>query len=290
MNWSLSHLVCALQSRSVLAVGVAFSYSVPLHVVTATHALPSLTLENAVPTTHAAHLRSAIVEPASDWPSPFGHVAQAEQLSVASVVLVPALKRPAPHSAHVRSLLALAATVVRKPLPHGALTSWHAVPSLTFENVAPAVQPWHSRSAIAEPVLRRPWPTGHVDHVVQRSVASVELVPDLKAPASHGLHSTSLLAVAATVVYDPGPQAELTARHVALLSTFEYVDPAAQEVHWRSAVLEPGLDRPLPVEHVDHVVQLSLASVPELGPALNCPDAHFAHERSLLVVAIAVVR
>ena len=132
-------------------MGTAVSYSVPLHVVTATHALPSSTLEYAVPATHAAHLRSAMVEPASDWPLPAGHVAQAVQLSVASVVLVPALKRPAPHSAHCRSLLALAATVVRKPGPHGALTGWHAAPLSTLENVEPAVHAAHLRSAMVEP-------------------------------------------------------------------------------------------------------------------------------------------
>ena len=93
-------------------------------------------------------------------------MAQAAQLSVASVVLVPVLKRPAPHSAHCRSLLALAATVVRKPLPHGELTSWHALPSLTIENVEPAMHAEHLRSALLEPASDWPSPGMHVAHLV----------------------------------------------------------------------------------------------------------------------------
>ena len=41
--------------------------------------------------------------------------------------------------------------------------------------------------------------------------------------------------------------------------------------------------------YVDHAVQLSVASVLALGPALKVPVLHEAHVRSLLVVAVAVV-
>ena len=100
----------------------------------------------------------------------------------------------------MRSLLAVAAMLVWKPGAHAVLTTLHAPPSLTSEKVKPALQPLHSRSAIAEPSLRRPWPTGHVAHAVQLSVAAVELVLDLKVPSLQLSHARSLLAVAATMV------------------------------------------------------------------------------------------
>ena len=68
MNWWSPHVLCASQSRSVLALGAVFSYSVLVHCVTATHELPSFTLEYSVFTTQAAHWRSAVAEPAADWP------------------------------------------------------------------------------------------------------------------------------------------------------------------------------------------------------------------------------
>ena len=80
-------------------------------------------------------------------------MAHAAQLSVASVVLVVALKVPEAHAAHFKSLLTVAATVVRKPGAHGALTAWHALPSLLDENVEPATHAAHWRSADAEPAL-----------------------------------------------------------------------------------------------------------------------------------------
>ena len=65
VNWPPGHeAVCVLQSRSVEAVGATFSYSSDVHSVTATHALPSLALEYVLPDAHAAHWRSATVEPA----------------------------------------------------------------------------------------------------------------------------------------------------------------------------------------------------------------------------------
>ena len=94
-------------------------------------------------TMQAAHWRSAVAEPAADWPWPTGHVAHTEQLSAERVVLVLALNEPGSHAAHVRSLLPVAATVVRKPGAHGALTAAHAAPSLAAENVEPATQAAH---------------------------------------------------------------------------------------------------------------------------------------------------
>ena len=244
MNWCAAQVLCALQSRSVLALGAFVSYSVPVHCVTATHALPSLTVEYDVPTTHAAHWRSAVAEPALDWPWPTAHVVHTAQLSVASVVLVLALNEPPAHAAHCRSLLAVAATVVRKPGAHGALTAWHAAPLSTAENVEPATHAAHWRSLTASPSTDSPWPLGHVAQVAQLSVASVVLVVALNVPAAHAAHCRSLVAVAATIVRKPGPHGALTAVHSAALLTLEYVEPATHAVHWWSAVAEPCVERP----------------------------------------------
>jgi hypothetical protein len=191
------------------------------HVRTLLQTAPLSMFENVEPAVHAAHLRSAVVEPGADMPSPTGHVAQAEQLSVASVVLVPALKRPAPHSRHCRSLLALAATVVRRPGPHDALTSWHAAPLSTFENVEPAVQPAHWRSADLEPGTNWPWPAGHVAHVAQRIKPALAV----NVPVLQLSHVRSLLAVASAVVYLPAMHGLLTASQVAVPPTAVNVTP-----------------------------------------------------------------
>ena len=195
-------------------------------------------------------------------------MAHAAQLSVARVVLVLALNKPGSQAAHERSLLAVAATVVRKPGAHGALTAAHAAPSLAPENVEPTTQAAHWRSAVAEPAADWPAPTAHVVHTVQLSEASVVLVVALKEPNAHSTHVRPLLAEAATAVRKPGPHGALTATHGASLFTSEYVEPATQALHLRSAVLEPGADWPWPSGHMDHAVQLSLFRVPALVLAL----------------------
>ena len=75
-----------------------------------------------------------------------------------------ALKVPLAQVLHVRSALAVGALLRYVPSAHGALTSSHALPSFTFENVEPTVQPAHWRSAVAEPGTDWPWPTGHLAH------------------------------------------------------------------------------------------------------------------------------
>ena len=132
-----------------------------------------------------------MAEPNAERPWPTGHVAHAAQLSVASVVLVPALNVPDAHAAHCRSLLAVAATVVREPGPHGALTATHALPSLVVEYVEPATHAAHWRSAMAEPNAERPWPTGHVAHATHAWLPEVAL----KVPSGHGEHTRSLVVV-----------------------------------------------------------------------------------------------
>ena len=128
-------------------------------------------------------------------------MAHSAQLSVASVVLAPALNEPAAHAAHVRSLLLVAAAVVWKPAAHGALTATHAAPLSTAENVAPATQEAHWRSAVAVPAADWPWPAGHVAHTAQLSVAVVlALTLALNEPFAQAAHVRSLLTVAAAVV------------------------------------------------------------------------------------------
>ena len=59
--------------------------------------------------------------------------------------------------------------------------------------------------------------------------------------------------------------------------------------HWRSVVLEPCTDRPLPSGHVDHAVQLSITRLLALDTALYVPVLQLVHVRSMLADATVVV-
>ena len=204
--------------------------------LTVSHALPSFTAEYVEPGTQAVHWRSAVAEPAWDWPSPTGHVAHAVQLSVAIVELVLLLNMPSAHEAHVRSLLAVAATVVWKPGAHGALTAWQGAPLSTSEKVEPAVQVAHSRSAIFEPSLDCPCVTGHVCQVVQLMRPALRVkVPELQLS-----HVRSLLAVANAVVNVPATQALLTAMHVLVPPVAEKFTPTWHGEHVLSENMDPA--------------------------------------------------
>ena len=184
----------------------------------------------------------------------------------------------------------MAAAVVWEPGPHGALTAMHASPLSTGEYAVPTSQAAHWRSAASEPAADWPWPAGQVAHGVHESVAVVfVLVPSLKWPEAHAVHMRSLLAVAAVVVWKPGPHGALTATHTSPLSTGEYVVPTSQAAHWRSAVAVPAADWPWPAGHVAHGVHTSVAVVFALVWSLKWPEAHGAHSRSLLAVAAAMV-
>jgi hypothetical protein len=190
-------------------------------------------------------------------------------------VLVLALKVPPAQLAHCRSLLAVAAAVVWKPAAHGTLTAVHAVPSLVAENVAPAWQAAHWRSATAEPATDMPWPAAHVAHAAQLSVAVVlVLVLALKESNAQASHSRSLLEVAPCLVNVPAEHLALTATHAAPLSVVEKKAPASQVSHWRLAVADPADDWPCPAGHVAHATQTSTSSVLSLIVALNVPGAH----------------
>ena len=90
--------------------------------------------------------------------------------------------------------------LVNVPAVHGALTARQALPSFTLEYVEPAMHAAHWRSAMAEPNAERPWPTGHVAHAAQLSVASVVLVVALNVPDAHATHCRLFVAEAATAV------------------------------------------------------------------------------------------
>jgi hypothetical protein len=159
--WPVGHVAeCVAQSRSLVAVGSAFSNSPDLQVVTATHALPSLAAEYVVPGTHAAHWRSAEAEPAAVMPCPARHIDQGLQLLRPDEELYV----PSAHAAHSRSLKAVAAAVVKLPAAHAALTVSHSSPLTVLENVSPSAQTPHTRSCVAAPGLCSPSPIGHVDH------------------------------------------------------------------------------------------------------------------------------
>ena len=111
------------------------------------------------------------------------------------------MKKPDAHVSHSRSLLAVAAVLVKVPAAHTALTVAHVSPLSSVEYDVPATQAAHWRSAVAEPAAAWPWPTPQVRHAVQVSAAVVlPLTSALKVPDAQGAHVRSLLAVAAAVV------------------------------------------------------------------------------------------
>ena len=152
--------LCVLHTRSELSVGIAVSNSPPVHCVTAAHASPLLDAENVTPSSHDAHCRSAVAEPATDMPEPAAHVRHAAHAARPAELV----KVPAAQSAHVRSADAVAAVLVCWPAAHGLRTAAHAAPLSSFEYVEPKAQAAHWRSAVAEPAADMPWPTAHAAH------------------------------------------------------------------------------------------------------------------------------
>ena len=277
-------------TRSLLTVAAVLVYKPGPHgALTGWHAAPLSSSEYDVPTVHSAHWRSAVAEPGADWPCPAGHVAHAVHVSFPGV----ALNVLFTHAEHTRLDMAVGAAISVSPAAH-VLISWHtlsnasvaavaincvplhvvtfthAAPLSSSEYEAPAVHAAHWRSASAEPATSWPWPTGHVAHRVHASFPDVSL----KVPVGHGSHTRSLLTVAAVLVYKPGPHGALTGWHAAPLSSFEYVVPATQAAHCRSAVAEPGADWPWPAGHVVHTLHASLPCV-----ALKVLAGHGEHTR-----------
>jgi hypothetical protein len=85
------------------------------------HTSPLSASENVEPTAQGAHWRSAVAEPTTDMPWPFGHVFHAVQLWLPAL----ALKRPAPQTVHSRSDDAPGALVSYLPAAH-TLMALHA--------------------------------------------------------------------------------------------------------------------------------------------------------------------
>lgn len=114
VNWLLGQLVSVVvHCRSLVAVGTAASNSSDVQVVTSPQAAPSSAALKVVPLLHASQVRSAVALPASSWPWPAGQVAQAAQVSVASMLLLALdLNCPLAQAVHVRSTVAVATALV----------------------------------------------------------------------------------------------------------------------------------------------------------------------------------
>ena len=266
VNVPLAH---AAQTRSLDAVATAAVCWPAAHGArTAAHLAASLLAENVDPTAHAAHTRSADAVPSAALPSPAGHVRHAaHELSPLLAVNVPVAQAP-----QTRSLDAVAGAVVCSPAAHGARTVLHAAPSLLAENEAPALHAAHTRSDVDEPSVALPCATGHVRH--EAHALRPELA--LKLPDAHAAHTRFLDTVAAAAVCSPAAHGARTVLHAAALELAENVEPALQAAHWRSATAVPSVSSPWPTAHSDHGVQAS--ALPAL--LLNCPAAHTVHTRS----------
>ena len=151
-------------TTSLLAVAAAVVRVPAAHdELTVVHSVPLFSVENVEPGTHAAHWRSAVALPSAARPLPTGHVAQAAHAERPTS----ALKVPSAHAAHTRSLVVVAYFKVYVPMAHGGLTALHAAPLISSEYVAPATQPEHCRSPVADPATVSPWPAGQRCQVTQ---------------------------------------------------------------------------------------------------------------------------
>jgi hypothetical protein len=93
------------------------------------HALPFSVEEYDEWSAQAPHTRSDESEPGYSSPWPAGHSCQASHFWFPAA----ALKCLAGHSAHVRSLLNVAARSMNSPISHGELTATHASPLALLE-------------------------------------------------------------------------------------------------------------------------------------------------------------
>ena len=104
-----------LQTRSTDAVGETVSvYPAAQGAVVSLQAAPLSVAEKVAPATHGAHVRSAVAEPAMDWPWPTAHVRQAVHVALPAV----ALKVSLVHAVHSRLDEGPALTVSYSPAPH----------------------------------------------------------------------------------------------------------------------------------------------------------------------------
>ena len=182
---------------------------------TTPHAAPLSSPEYVEPTAHGVQTRFAVAEPAADMPKPAPHVRHFAHASLPEK----ALKAPAAHAVHVRSLDSVAALFMYSPAAHAPRICAHAAPPAEAENVAPSTHAPHWRSAVSEPAADSPWPAGHVRHAAHAWLPAVAL----NSPPSHVAHSRSDDAPGALVSYLPAAHTVMAA-------------------HVRSAVPDGGTD------------------------------------------------
>lgn len=272
LNWPAAHVA---HVRSLESVGAWSRYWPAAHgALTAVHALPSSVAENVDPSTHALHTRSATAEPACDSPWPAAHVCHATQAWLPGA----ALNMPLAHGAHSRSDEAPKVAVSYSPGAH-------------------TVMAWHTRSAAPVGAANVNCPLGHTARCVTQSrsdavvgaffsnsllVHSVTgaharplLAPDHVAPATHGAHSRSAVAVGA---FDwPKPTAHVRhAVHLALPALLLNW-PAGHTSHVRSAETVATVLIASPAPH-------GLLTAMQLAPLSTgenvAPTSHGAQRRS----------
>ena len=129
----------AVHVRSLESVAALFMYSPAAHSPRmGVHAAPLSSAENVTPSSHEAHWRSAVSEPATDMPEPAPHVFHAAQAWLPAV----ALNCPAAQVAHSRSDEAPGALVSYLPAGHTVMSVQvrSAVPEGAAEVYWPAGQ------------------------------------------------------------------------------------------------------------------------------------------------------
>lgn len=151
--WFAGHeSLCVWHLRSDVSVGAFVSNSLGVHFVAVMHASPLSAVEKEIPCTHAWHSRSFSDEGAKDMPEPAGQVFHAAQ----AVWPALAVNMPSAQSVQVRSVLAVAAALMRWPAGHGARMALQVSVLDVGEKVAPATHAAHVWSAVAEPQPVRP--------------------------------------------------------------------------------------------------------------------------------------
>ena len=137
-NSAATHVVCATQTRSAVRLGALVSYSLAAHRLCVVQVPELIVVENE-PDQHCTQIRSAMAVGLDTTQSPAGHVCQSVQAAFACI----ALKVSAGQGAHPRSLERVATTLRYSPAGQSADTAWHEPWSALFVKVpvAQAVQP-----------------------------------------------------------------------------------------------------------------------------------------------------
>ena len=272
----------AVHMRSLEAVAGVWNSPATQSVETAVQAASEATALKVVPATQSAHWRSAVAVPPLVWPWPTGHVVDhgVQEDWPAVVVNVPLSQ-----AAHVRSLEAVAG-VWDSPAAQSAATAAHSVPSSTALKVVPTLHAAQARSVVAVPLLVCPWPTAQVDQSVHVRSDVVVGSAVLYLPLSHAtvrvVHVTSLVAVAAVLMYSRPVQLPTLVHSAALASMLKSV-PLVQSAQILSTVVLPPVRTFCPTAHVVHAVQARL-------PALAVNDSVQGAQVRSEVSVIAAVR